>query len=145
MGSYMNIIYSNKEVIIYFLFLQRAKTADLKILIADLSLLSETITPSFLLNPKFTPSDLAKTFLSSNLEVYPSSSSSNLTDSATSVFSEDNTIVVFNKMDLLSEEYMRELKTFCDNHRMKICWMSCKTSDGIEIFMHQMKDMLKDM
>ena len=74
-----------------------------------------------------------------------SGTNSSLTDSATSVFNVDDTIVVFNKIDLLSEEYMSDIKMDCEKVGMKICWVSCKTSDGVETFMHQMKDMLRDM
>ena len=84
-------------------------------------------------------------FLEHNLVTNPSSTNSSLTDSATSVFNVDDTIVVFNKIDLLSEEYMSDVKIGCEKLGMKISWVSCKTSDGVETFMHQMKDMLRDM
>lgn len=125
----------------------RAESADLKILIGDLSLLSNNIlTSNFLLKPELKPSHFAKMFLEPRFEFSCNSSQErSLLDSATSVFGMEDTLVVLNKTDLLSSHEGKELEAFSREDGLKVCYLSCKTNDGMDAFMQQLKDMLKDM
>jgi 50S ribosomal subunit-associated GTPase HflX len=61
---------------------------------------------------------------------------------ATDVFDRDSTIVVMNKTDLLPSE-STDRRAELEN--VPICWMSCKTGDGVDTFMDSMKRLLETM
>ena len=111
----------------------RAENADLKILIADSSLLSSRVINDHLCNPDTTPSDLAQLFL------HPHNPAEN-------VFNNHDTIVVLNKADLLSEGIVKQWQaSISGESRIKMCWLSCKTEEGVEGFLQQLKSILEKM
>ena len=62
---------------------------------------------------------------------------------ATDVFDSDSTIVVMNKTDLLppgsTDRRAAEVES------VPVCWLSCKTGEGVEDFMDSMKRLLETM
>ncbi len=111
----------------------RAENADLKILIADSSLLSSQLINDHLCNPDTTPSDLAQLFL------HPHNPAEN-------VFNDHDTIVVLNKADLLSDGDVKQWHaSISEESKIKLCWMSCKTEEGVEGFLQQLKSILEKM
>ncbi len=61
---------------------------------------------------------------------------------ATDVFDRDSTIVVMNKIDLLPPKLMDRLTEI---EGVPLCWISCKTGNGVEAFMDSMKQLLEKM
>ena len=116
--------------------MDRAESADLKILIADSSLHSD-----ILYHPPTKSADLqslSKILLGQGT----GASSLGLTEQATDVFDRDSTIIVMNKTDLLEVESMQR-HTELDG--VPVCWISCKTGDGVETFMDTMKLLLQKL
>ena len=117
----------------------RAESADLKVLIADSSL-----HPNFLVHPTDSPTDYSNLqSLSKRLLCHgDGSNTQGLSDLAAKVFDRDGTIIVMNKTDLLPPE-------LTDRHmeveKVPICWMSCKTGNGVNEFMDRMKQLLEQM
>lgn len=79
----------------------------------------------------------------------PSTASNNdCVYNATGVFSPSDTIVVMNKIDLLSLSGEDPSTTDC-RHVTHVaggtpfCWISCKTGEGVQQFMEQFKDVLE--
>ena len=67
-------------------------------------------------------------------------------DGAGSVFNMEDTLVVLNKTDLLPPDLLREWRTSCEERgEMKLCWLSCKTEDGVKEFMLQLRHTLEQM
>ena len=64
------------------------------------------------------------------------------TDLAAEVFDKDSTIIVMNKTDLLPPELT---KRHADIDSAPVCWISCKTGDGVSDFMNSMKLLLEQM
>ena len=62
---------------------------------------------------------------------------------ATDVFDEDSTIIVMNKTDLLPPELLTDRRAEIES--VPLCWISCKTGDGVEAFMDSMKQLLEKM
>lgn len=66
----------------------------------------------------------------------------------TDIFKPDDTLVVLNKLDLLQSAepgYLEVdvLQSKCEGAAM--CVMSCKTGEGVDVFMGQLEKMLKKM
>lgn len=120
----------------------RAEDADLKILIIDSSLLMDMMnlhqtTPSL-------PS-MASQFLAQR---DGSMLQHNCCNETTGIFRPDDTIVVLNKTDLMREReqfgLQRELlQTRCEG--TEVCAMSCKTGEGVDVFMGHLEKMLRTM
>ena len=68
---------------------------------------------------------------------------SELGATATDVFDRDSTIVVMNKTDLLPPESTDRRAAEIEN--VPVCWLSCKTGEGVEDFMDSMKQLLETM
>lgn len=105
----------------------RAESADLKILIADSSLLSLSFVRDSI-HTQTTPTELARHLL------HPHSLGE-------AVFNEDDTIVVLNKTDLLSHD----LGLQYSGNGLKVCPLSCKTEEGVGGFLGQLKSILEKM
>lgn len=124
--------------------LYRAQTSDLKILIADVSSLSnlEESISTTIISPSL-PN------ISKHLLRLTEDSDSNWCDGAIEVFRPDDTLVVMNKVDLVeSSEHIntldRELlRRQCEG--AKVCHMSCKTGEGVDHFMRELELKLKKM
>ena len=113
----------------------RAESADLKILIADSSLHVGSLDAN---------SDLqsfSRQLL--NHKDNKSSRPQGLSElKATDVFDREGTIVVMNKTDLLPPG-LTDRRAEIEN--VPLCWISCKTGDGVEAFMDRMKQLLEKM
>lgn len=126
----------------------RAEDADLKILIADSSLLVGAVRSL----QHFTPSlpAMADRFLELD-DVSAQTLHHNWSEGATGVFTPQDTLVVLNKTDLLDSSEGREpfgmerefLQTMCEG--ADVCAMSCKTGEGVERFMGHFEKMLRIM
>ena len=139
-----------KEVIRLVFFTNRSETADLKILIADSSLFAESliyINTTSLWQNKTLP-DISKQLL--ELLASNTATTSEWIDKAVGVFMPSDTIVVMNKVDLLPS-LRDELNAAVYGNKthvadeIPICWMSCKTGEGVEQFMQQFKSLLEIM
>lgn len=60
----------------------------------------------------------------------------------TEVFDRDSTIIVMNKTDLLPPKVV-ERNVEVEN--VPVCWISCKTGEGVDTFMDTMKKLLEQM
>ena len=118
----------------------RAENADLKILIADSSLMVEDI-----LQQKASLPAMAHRFL--NLEDSVTQSFKEIL--ATDTFKPEDTLVVLNKVDLIpSEEGVtclkrEKLQEKCEG--AEVCTISCKTGQGVDLFMGHLQNILKTM
>ena len=56
----------------------------------------------------------------------------------------DNTIIVMNKVDLVDENHMDTLR-FMDRDGLKICWLSCKTEEGVKNFLNVLQAKLAEL
>ncbi|KAL5473137.1 hypothetical protein EMCRGX_G027584 [Ephydatia muelleri] len=106
----------------------RATTADLKVLIGDVSELSWGLD-------NFNPHPLSE-FVAKLVKLSPSALQSDEVRRALDSFSHDNTIVVLNKVDLLSQPSPAMDDT-------SLCWVSCLTGDGITQLTKAMKHHLE--
>ena len=128
-------------------FTNRSETADLKILIADSSLFAESLNTTSLWQNKTLP-DISKQLL--ELLASNTATTSEWIDKAVGVFMPSDTIVVMNKVDLLPS-LREELNAGVYGNKthvadeIPICWMSCKTGEGVEQFMQQFKSLLETM
>lgn len=111
----------------------RAESADLKILIADSSLHVDCLG---------TNSDL-QSFSKQLLSHKDNSRLQGFSELATDMFDKDSTIIVMNKTDLLPPELLTDRQAVIES--MPLCWISCKTGDGVEAFMDSMKLLLEKM
>ncbi len=59
------------------------------------------------------------------------------------IFNDDDTLVVLNKTDLVSHD----LGNVCSSSGggLKLCPLSCKTEEGVEEFLQQLKNILEKM
>ena len=62
---------------------------------------------------------------------------------ATDVFDRDSTIIAMNKTDLLPPESTD--KRAAEVESVPVCWLSCKTGEGVEDFMDSLKQLLETM
>lgn len=122
----------------YCLCTCRSETSDLKILIADSSLhvkkLNNTSWQSLPVP------DIAKEFLGLNTDA-----ESDWVYKATRVFNPGDTIIVLNKTDLLLSCETTSADSKCISEEVPVCWISCKTGEGIDQFMEQLKSLLEAM
>ena len=65
-----------------------------------------------------------------------------LAELSTDVFDKDSTIIVMNKTDLLPHELTGRRMEI---ENVPICWISCKTRTGVDVFMDRMKQLLEKM
>ena len=120
----------------------------MKILIADSSLLSTEFITDQLIYPHTLTSDLVRVLLTTGDGDHTHlSQSAGDSDGTSSVFNMEDTLVVLNKTDLLPPNLLREWRTSCEEGggEMKLCWLSCKTEDGVKEFMLQLRDTLEQM
>lgn len=115
----------------------RAESADLKILIADSSLHVDSLD---------TNSDL-QSFSKQLLSHCDSTSRTTQglleLKAKMDVFDKDSTIIVMNKTDLLPLGLTERRAEMIDG--VPLCWVSCKTGDGVDDFMSSMKQLLEKM
>ena len=122
----------------------RAESADLKILIADASLHADYLLPRPAAN-KASPlnysnlQSISKQLLCDEYRL----STRGLTGLDTEVFDRDGTIIVMNKTDLLTSEMTERHTTEIDG--VPVCWISCKTGNGVDDFMDSLKKLLEQM
>lgn len=127
----------------------RAEDADLKILIADSSLLMDNMTNNL---HHMTPSlpSMASRFLGLR-DGSARKLQHNWSKGTAGIFKPDETLVVLNKTDLIDAAEGRELfslqrellRTKCEG--AEVCSMSCKTGEGVDIFMGHLEKMLRTM
>ena len=134
-----------------FLFFHRAETSDLKILISDISTVPVQALQA--LQGLATPRDLSLPEVAQHLLAL-SDVNEEWSSGATDVFTPDDTLVVLNKVDLISSsEHARgtipegneELWRQCKEVGTAVCYMSCKTGEGVDNFMTSLGEMLKNM
>lgn len=137
--SYCSYSFSSMS---YVFLHYRAETADLNILIADSSVLSSQSIVKHLDNTMITPADLAEMFLCPH--IVPGANK--MFSSEDTLFSSEDTLVVLNKTDLLSEDTQQwQVDPSVGGSRLKVCWLSCKTGQGVEKFMQEMRCILERM
>ena len=105
----------------------------MKILIADSSLHIDSLGMN---------SDL-QSFSKQLLSHKDNSRTQGFSELATDAFDEDSTIIVMNKADLLPPELLTDRQAEIES--VPLCWISCKTGDGVESFMDRMKQLLEKM
>jgi GTPase involved in cell partitioning and DNA repair len=71
----------------------------------------------------------------------------NSTDRYEGTFTPSNTLVVLNKTDLMDEEKRQQVWEIFQSRcgGAGVCAMSCKTGDGVEVFMEHLEGMLRIM
>ena len=123
----------------------------MKILIADTTLLDDKLYSKQSHKTQPLP-EAAHHLLGLNKpKLYPSSSThvhSNWSRTATSVFKPQDTLVVLNKVDLVKSVELEGLGGDMLRGRCggaDVCVMSCKTGDGVDMFMKSLENMLRMM
>ena len=115
----------------------------MKILIADASIHLDLLTPTSYTSA-VSPTDLR--CLASQLLISGDESSAHTPTErlvSTDVFDRDGTVIVMNKTDLLSHESVEMFKATVEE--VPVCWLSCKTGNGVDKFMDTMKKVLEQM
>jgi tRNA modification GTPase len=125
--------------------LNRVESADLCVLIGDLSVVGGQLLEENV-SPPFTLPQLARHLLRSYSDHHSRSTEASSEGVGTSEWLEravanlpsQSTLVVMNKTDLLGEEQRclleRRLSSETDE-RLELCWLSCRTGDGVDQFM----------
>lgn len=120
----------------------------MKILIADVSAISDLEASVYRHVLRSLP-DMAKHLLFLSFQRDSSEDSDNWSNEATEIFRPNNTIVVMNKVDLVnpSDSLPPLAGEIMQTHHegAEICYMSCKTREGVDHFMKELKGMLKKM
>lgn len=123
----------------------RAENADLKILITDSSIHHKFLSDQCHVTRHMTPSLQAMT---QQFLALDESDQSLQSEEAAGIFKADDTLVVLNKIDLVqgnvpSSFRAEGLQEMCEG--AQVCVMSCKTGDGVDVFMGHLEKMLTRM
>lgn len=122
--------------------LKKAESADLKILIADCSLLTELIAGQ----TKLALPQLARLLLQDSTADH----GDGWLEGAANVLTPEDTIVVFNKTDLLATDLPRVSPVLggregASSSSSSVCWLSCRTEEGMDGFMQTLKRHLEGL
>ncbi len=127
----------------------RAEYADLKILIADSSLLDDFLSGKHNITQSLPAT--ARYLLGLDSSTPLPHTQDSWSRVAMDVFNPQDTLIVLNKVDLL-ESADGPVPDRFDTKRLhercggaEVCTMSCKTGKGVDLFMKSMEDMLRIM